>query len=86
MRSNSGSLDLSGVRVALAEMLQVVGLENLLDQTDVVDADAQALAAQREQARRDRDFARADQIRDQLVARGYEIRDTADGPVVVRIQ
>ena len=59
----------------------------LLDVVDDVDADAQGLAEQREQARRDGDFARADQIRDELAALGYEVRDRADGPpMLVRVE
>ena len=40
--------------------------------------------AEREQARADRDFARADELRDELAALGWEVRDTADGPRLVR--
>jgi cysteinyl-tRNA synthetase len=39
------------------------------------------LLAERAQARRDRDFARADEIRGQLAAAGFAIEDTKDGPV-----
>ena len=38
------------------------------------------LLAERTQARRDKDFARADAIRDQLTAAGVTIEDTVDGP------
>jgi len=37
------------------------------------------LIAQRQQARKDRDFARADQIRDELAAKGIELLDSKDG-------
>jgi Glycosyl transferase family 2 len=40
------------------------------------------LLRQREEARAVRDFARADEIRDELSAAGYEIRDTPSGAVV----
>ena len=39
------------------------------------------LLADRTQARKDRDFARADEIRTQLAAAGFAIEDTKDGPV-----
>jgi len=39
------------------------------------------LLAQRTDARRSKDFARADAIRDQLTAAGVGIEDTPDGPV-----
>ena len=31
------------------------------------------------------EFERADALRDQLAEQGYEVRDTADGPVLVRL-
>ena len=41
----------------------------------------EALLAERARARSDRDFALADAIRDRLVAAGFAIEDTKDGPV-----
>jgi cysteinyl-tRNA synthetase len=38
------------------------------------------LLDEREQARKARDFRRADELRRELEARGYEIRDSKDGP------
>jgi len=38
----------------------------------------------RQQARRDKDFATADALRDELLAEGWVIEDTADGPRVKR--
>ena len=34
---------------------------------------------EREEARAAKDFARADAIRDELAARGWEVRDSAEG-------
>jgi len=47
-----------------------------------VDESIQQLLEQREQARKDKDFATADRIRDELLAQGLEIVDTAEGPKV----
>jgi cysteinyl-tRNA synthetase len=44
------------------------------------DSTVEALLARREQARSDRDFALADEVRDALAEAGVEIEDTADGP------
>jgi cysteinyl-tRNA synthetase len=43
------------------------------------DAEIARLVAERDAARRARDFARADAVRDALAARGIELLDTADG-------
>jgi cysteinyl-tRNA synthetase len=65
----------------LRAMLSVLALENLLDAV-AVEAPAQAreLLARREGARRARDFAEADRIRQTLRELGWEVRDSADGP------
>jgi cysteinyl-tRNA synthetase len=68
----------------LPEMLRVLGLENLLAADDAPDADAARLLDEREAARTARDFATADARRDELDARGWTVRDTADGPQLVR--
>ncbi len=49
------------------------------DQPAMLDAEVQELIDQRQEARRRRDFARADQIRDQLSERGITLEDTKDG-------
>jgi len=70
---------------ALAEMLELVGLSSLTqpDQGAGDDSAAQELMAEREEARKAKDFQRADEIRDELAAMGWEVRDSADGPSLV---
>ena len=46
---------------------------------EVLDEDIERLIEERLQARRDRNFARADEIRDELAARGIELLDTPQG-------
>ena len=74
----------AGAADALAEMLAVLGLENLLEAEEPAPAEVEQLADQRERARRERDFARADELREEIAARGWVVRDTAGGPVLVR--
>jgi len=77
---------------ALAARLRAsAGLINLLQQeperwfqqrqteTDLDDAEIETLIERRNQARRERDFAEADRIRDELAERGIAIKDGADG-------
>ena len=69
----------------LGEMLYAFGLESLLQgESETAPEDVERLAAEREQARVARDFERADRLRDELAARGWEIRDTPAGPRLVQ--
>ena len=63
----------------LREMLTVLGLENLLDLAADAPDEVVELARQRLDARASRDFARADELRDEIAARGWEVRDRPDG-------
>ncbi len=69
----------------LGELLHAFGLESLLGGDGERPPDeVERMAAERQEARAARDFERADRLRDELAARGWEIRDTADGPRLVR--
>ena len=68
----------------LPDMLRMLGLENLLDAGEKPDDEALQLLDERESARKSRDFATADARRDELEARGWIVRDTPDGPKLVR--
>jgi cysteinyl-tRNA synthetase len=64
----------------LEAMLDVLGLANLLaDEAAGAPDEVQSLAEQRQRARAERDFAAADRLRDEIAARGWEVRDVADG-------
>jgi cysteinyl-tRNA synthetase len=66
-------------------MLHAFGLESLLTgDGEQAPEEIERLAAERQEARAARDFERADELRDELAARGWEIRDTAEGPRLVR--
>ena len=46
---------------------------------ELLDADIEALIEERQQARKDKNFARADEIRDTLAAKGILLKDTREG-------
>lgn len=52
---------------------------------EVLDADIEKLIAQRQEARKAKDFARADEIRDQLLAMGIQLKDTREGVIWKRV-
>jgi cysteinyl-tRNA synthetase len=76
--------EVPGAPEAVLEMLQLVGLESLATVEESADAQAENLLSERESARAAKDFARADAIRDELAALGWEVRDSADGAKLVR--
>lgn len=49
-----------------------------------IDADIEALVEERQRARKNKDFARADEIRDELKARGYTLKDTPQGVQIIK--
>jgi cysteinyl-tRNA synthetase len=63
----------------LAEMLGVLGLQSLLDPPQEAPAEVRRMAEERMTARSLRDFAAADRLRDEIAARGWEVRDVAGG-------
>jgi cysteinyl-tRNA synthetase len=69
----------------LREMLGVIGLENLLEADVEVPPEARDMAERRAAARAARDFAEADRLRDELRARGWEVRDGPEGAELVPI-
>ena len=54
------------------------------EKTGETDSEIDALVAERAEAKKNRDFAKADAIRDQLKARGIVLKDTAAGTTWTR--
>lgn len=64
------------------ELADVLGL--LYEEKDAgVDDEIQSLIDQRTQARKDKNWAEADRIRDELKSRGITIKDTPNGTIIV---
>jgi cysteinyl-tRNA synthetase len=70
----------------LREMLGVLGLENLLDRGREPGEDDLELLRRRQEARGAKDFAAADRLRDELAARGWQVRDTPGGAELVALE
>ena len=54
-------------------------------QEEMLDADIERLIEERTQAKKEKNFARADEIRDELLVRGIALKDTREGVQVVRL-
>ena len=67
----------------LTELTAVLGLLQVEENNDV-DAEIQALVDERQQARKDKNFARADEIRDILKAKGIVLKDTPQGVQIIK--
>jgi cysteinyl-tRNA synthetase len=69
----------------LAEMLDLLGLGSISQPDNGAEAGegAEKLLREREEARAARDYARADEIRDELAALGWGVRDSAEGARLV---
>ena len=60
--------------------MELAGVLGILGRRDEMDAsDIEALLEERKEARKNKDFARADAIRDELADRGIAIEDTREG-------
>ena len=60
------------------ELTGVIGLAAKEKETDL-ESEVEALIAQRQEARKNKDFALADEIRDALLAKGIILEDTREG-------
>lgn len=70
-----------GAAAAARQIADALGLR-LGHQGDKAPAEILALANERAEARAAKDFARADELRDQIAAAGWAVEDSADGPVL----
>ena len=62
----------------LKTMCGVLGID-LERKEDTLDAEIEAMIAERQAARKEKDFARADKLRDKLTAMGIILEDTREG-------
>ena len=90
--TNTGATagDVSGEALKVAadkirELTGVLGIELFGTEEEEIPADITELVEARTAAKKAKDFAEADRIRDELKAKGYIVKDTPNGPQVERI-
>lgn len=85
-RLNEVSLEISrSILDFFRKIDQVLGFLNM-DEEDSLSPEDQGLLDQRAQARKDKDWIKSDEIRDLLLERGVEVRDSAQGQVWKRVK
>jgi len=72
------SADRAAVLDAIAKFDSVLGVFGK-EEAGLLDEEIEKLIEERQEARRNRNFARSDEIRDQLLARGIVLEDTKEG-------
>lgn len=78
------SANATALACTAVELANALGLAVGTQQDGAADDDTESLLAQREDAKRVKDYATADQIRQDLAARGITVEDTANGPIWYR--
>lgn len=84
--SNDANLEvLNKMADLLSTLVLIFGVDLTSQQNDHLDEEIEARIKERQIARENKDFARADQIRDDLLAQGVQLDDTAQGTTWKRI-
>ncbi len=68
----------------LMEFCDILGLLQAKEEDDAVDPEIQKLVDERQEARKTKNFARADEIRDELKAKGITLKDTPQGVQIIK--
>ena len=75
---SSSAAFIEAVKKEIVELSDILGLIVEVKQ-ELGDADIEKLIAERQQARKDKNFARADEIRNELLEKGIILEDTREG-------
>lgn len=80
-----GTIDAASAAAAVAAWARINSVLGIAELEIAVPSEIQTLADERQAARKAKDFARSDEIRDQLAAQGWVVEDTPKGPRVKRL-
>ncbi len=82
--ATSSKAFLEALKSELVMLSDICGL--IVDKKeDVLDAEIEKLIEERQAAKKEKNFARADEIRDELLAKGIALKDTREGVKIVRL-
>ncbi len=77
-KAESSKAFIMQIKDTVTELAGILGLKTETEK-EVLDGDIEALIEERQQARKNKDFARADEIRDELLKKGIVLKDTREG-------
>lgn len=76
----------SNKKKTIEEMDKVLGLELLKEETIKIPKDIKNLIEERQKARDKRDWAKSDKLRDEIMKKGWNVKDTKEGYEVEKVQ
>ena len=81
---DANEVNADGAQAALAMLDRLDAVVGILGDAPAADTPQEILelVEARQQARRDKDFSKADALRDELTAKGWILEDTPDGPKI----
>ncbi|MDO5733998.1 MAG: cysteine--tRNA ligase [Eubacteriales bacterium] len=80
-----GKSELSEARAMIQELLGVLGLSAAVESTEI-SAEVLAKLEARQSAKEAKNWAEADRLRDEILAAGFRVEDTAQGPKLVPVE
>ena len=78
LQNNSSKVYISEIKELIQKLSDVLGIITERKE-EILDEDIENLINERQEARKNKDFARADEIRDELLAKGIMLKDTREG-------
>lgn len=83
----SGKVSKGALTIALDMLNELIGVLGIkaLEEDDSAPSEVMDLVEKRAEAKKAKDFALADSIREQITAMGYSVKDTSSGPQVEKI-
>jgi cysteinyl-tRNA synthetase len=82
---SDGTLSNEDKRATLLDFDRVLGLGLAEIKKEKIPTEIEKLVADRETARKNKDFKKSDELRDQIKNLGYEVKDTEKGPEIRKI-
>ena len=82
--SNASKAFVQGLYDQLSMLCDIMGI-TLKKEKEILDKEIEDYIARRQEARKAKDYALADQIRDELLSRGIQLKDTREGVLWTRV-